>query len=78
MRCPVCKQLMRKIKDTIKEDGVEFEAFKCSHCGEQLMNVKQLRQLAEKYRDLRRAKTIRFAKWGNSIAVRIPTDLPLN
>lgn len=65
---------MEKIKDEIKQDRIEFEAFKCDSCGEEIMNMKQLSVLANKYRKLRDAKEITFAKWGNSIAVRIPSE----
>ena len=37
--------------------------------------MKQLKVLAEKYRKLRKAKDIIFSKWGNSIAVRIPSEI---
>ena len=71
MKCPICKGTMKKIKDVIKEDGIEFEAFGCE-CGEELMDMIQLKLLAEKYRELRQSKDVIFSKWGNSIAVRIP------
>ena len=76
MKCPVCqKGNMEKKKDVIEQDKVEFEAFKCTECGEEIMTMKQLKVLAGKYRRLRNAKDITFAKWGNSIAVRIPSDI---
>jgi len=76
MNCPVCsKGKMKKIRDSIKEDGIEFEAFRCSACGEELMNMKQLKVLSNQYRKLRKAKEVTFAKWGNSIAIRIPSDI---
>ena len=37
--------------------------------------MKQLKILAHKYRELRKAKEITFAKWGNSLAVRIPNEI---
>ncbi len=64
-----------KIKDKIHEDNVDFEAYKCSSCGEELLDMHQLKGLATKYRELRKAKEITFAKWGNSIAVRIPVEI---
>lgn len=66
---------MKKIKDSIKQDGIGFEAFKCASCGEEIMNMSQLKSLASKYRTLRKAKEIIFSKWGNSIAVRIPSEI---
>ena len=75
MKCPICSGNMEKMKDTIKQDGVEFEAYRCIKCGEEIMNMKQLKVLADKYRELRKAKDIIFAKWGNSLAVRIPSEV---
>lgn len=76
MKCPICqKGLMKKKKDSIEQDGMEFEAYKCLECGEEIMTMKQLKVLANKYRKLRDAKDITFARWGNSIAVRIPSDI---
>lgn len=66
---------MEKKRDAMKEDGIDFEAYKCPKCGEEIMTMKQLKVLANKYRKLKNAKEIKFAKWGNSIAVRIPTDI---
>ena len=76
MKCPTCKKgTMEVFTDRIKEDGIEYEAFRCSSCGEEIMNMKQLGVLAKKYRTLKKAKEVRFAKWGNSLAVRIPSDI---
>ena len=76
MKCPICqKGIMEKKKDIMEQDGIEFEAYKCSECGEEIMTMKQLKVLAGKYRVLRKAKEVTFAKWGNSIAIRIPSDI---
>lgn len=66
---------MEKRKDLMEQDGIEFEAYKCSACGEEIMDMKQLKVLAGKYRKLRHAKEVTFAQWGNSIAVRIPSNI---
>lgn len=63
------------VKDVIAQDGIEFEAYRCSKCGEEIMTMKQLKILAGKYRTLRKAKEVTFSKWGNSIAVRIPNEI---
>lgn len=76
MKCPLCnKGRMEKVKDVIEEDGMPFEAFKCNSCGEEIMDMQQLKVLANKYRKLRKAKEVVFAKWGNSLAVRIPKEV---
>ena len=72
MNCPICAGVMVKIEDSIKQDGVTFNAYRCSACGEELMDMQQLKEMATKYRVLRKAKEITFVKWGNSLAVRIP------
>lgn len=73
--CPLCKGSMEKINDRMPEDNIEFEAYKCASCGEELMNMDQLGTLAEKYRALRKAKGITFQMWGNSIGMRIPKSI---
>ncbi len=76
MKCPTCaKGIMQKIEDKIEQDHVPYEAYKCVSCGEEIMTMQQLKGLAAKYRKLRNAKEITFAKWGNSLAVRIPSDI---
>lgn len=75
MKCPYCKGNMKIVESTIKRDGIIFESSQCESCGEELMDMHQLRKLAIKYRKLRKAKEVKFAKWGNSLAVRIPSDV---
>ena len=77
MKCPECSGEMKKKNNIMEQDGLEFEAYLCPKCGEEIMNMKQLKVLADKYRSLRKAKEIVFAKWGNSLAVRIPRDVAL-
>jgi len=75
MRCAYCNVKMKKIQDTMTEDNISFEAYECSACGERLLDGNQLHALAREYKKLRKAKEVKFAKWGNSIAVRIPYKL---
>ena len=75
MKCPHCSKVMEKKKDTIKEDGISFEAYYCKECGEELMTMSQLKALAKQYRKLRTSKEVTFAQWGNSLAVRIPHEI---
>ncbi len=68
MKCPNCEKKKIKLKkDIIKQDGVEFEAYHCIKCGEEIMDMKQLKVLTKKYRQLKNSKEITFAKWGNSL-----------
>jgi|SRR3989344_3977923 len=74
MKCPLCSGVMKPVADKIEQDHVAFSAYQCTNCGEELLDMSQLKDLAKKYRELRRAKEITFAKWGNSLAVRIPQE----
>ena len=71
--CYKCKTNVKEA--TVVKDGIKLKCLKCPKCGEEIMTMKQLKVLASKYRKLRSAKDITFAKWGNSIAVRIPSDI---
>ncbi|MDD9953956.1 MAG: AbrB/MazE/SpoVT family DNA-binding domain-containing protein [Candidatus Woesearchaeota archaeon] len=64
---------MKAFRDSIEEDGIGFDAYKCA-CGEEILDMQQMKALAKKYRTLRDAKKITFSQWGNSLAVRIPKD----
>lgn len=76
MKCPSCsKGTMKKIKDSIEQDDIDFESYQCTTCGEEILTMQQMKVLAHKYRNLRRSKEITFAKWGNSLAVRIPNEI---
>ena len=55
-------------------DGIRYEAYKCTNCGEEILDMHQLGKLAAKYRKMRNAKEITFKKWGNSLAIRIPSE----
>jgi len=64
---------MKLYSDNI--DGVEYELFKCVDCGEGLLDMQQLKALGEAHKKMRKAKEVTFARWGNSLAVRIPKKL---
>lgn len=76
MKCPICKKgTMQVFKDRMPIEHIEYEAYRCSMCGEELLDMRQVGALAKEYRKLQKAKEITFAKWGNSIAVRIPNSI---
>ncbi len=76
MKCPTCKETKMKIVNGVMElDNVPFEAFKCNKCGGEILDMEQLKVLANKYRELRKAREITFSKWGNSLAIRIPSEM---
>jgi len=73
MKCHQCKVKMGKVKG--KMNGVEYEFFKCKKCGEELLDMQQLKELGKKHKKMRTSKEVTFAKWGNSLAIRIPKDI---
>ena len=56
-------------------EKIEYEAYHCTKCGEEILTMDQVKELGEKYKELRKAKQTSFAKWGNSLAIRIPEEL---
>ncbi|MBU2100625.1 AbrB/MazE/SpoVT family DNA-binding domain-containing protein [Candidatus Micrarchaeota archaeon] len=73
MNCPNCRNKMKKKTDNTPE-GVSFTYFKCDKCGEEILDLKQLHAVAEKYREMKKY-TAKISKWGESLAVRIPKPL---
>lgn len=55
-------------------EGILYKYFKCSKCGEEIVNMKQLHNVAEKYREMKRYH-VKLSKWGLSIGLRIPKEL---
>ncbi|MFH1255775.1 MAG: AbrB/MazE/SpoVT family DNA-binding domain-containing protein [Candidatus Diapherotrites archaeon] len=73
MNCPKCSRKMVEKKDKTPE-GVEYRFFSCGNCGEEIVNMKQLHNVAEKYREMKHYSA-KVSKWGESIAIRIPKPL---
>lgn len=71
MKCPHCKKEMTEKKGMMKEDDIEYSFYRCTSCKKDLLDMKQLHEVAEKYRKLKDTEKVTFAKWGNSLAVRI-------
>ncbi len=74
MKCPFCKKgNMLIITDSFKEDNINYEVYSCPICKEEILDMQQLKILAAKCKELRKATS--FAKWGNSLAIRIPEEM---
>ncbi len=71
--CSECSGKMKKMVDKTPE-GVEYEYFKCEKCGEEILNMNQLHNVAEKYREMKKYHA-KLSKWGESIGFRIPKEL---
>lgn len=64
---------MKELKSKTLE-GIEYSYFKCNKCGEEILNMSQLHNVAEKYREMKRFHT-KISKWGMSLGLRIPKEL---
>jgi len=72
-KCSECNVNMKELVSKTPE-GIEYKYFKCEKCGEEILDMKQLHNVADKYRELRRYHA-KMSKWGESLGVRIPKDL---
>ena len=50
--CSECKGTMEEFT-TKTPEGIEYHYHKCTKCGEEIVDMKQLHQVAEKYRILK-------------------------
>lgn len=73
MKCSKCGKLMVEKKAETPQ-GISYSYYKCKHCGEEILNMEQLHDIAEKYRKIKQYN-VRISKWGVSMGVRIPKEL---
>ncbi len=74
MKCPYCNVEMKQEKSSFKKDEIDYHYFKCPNCGEELLNMNQLKAVSSKYQKLKFARQVQISKWGNSLAIRIPKE----
>jgi len=55
-------------------EGVLYQYYKCKKCGDEIVNMTQLHEVAEKYRQMKKYHA-KLTKWGLSLGVRIPKEL---
>ena len=72
-KCPECNESMIELSDKTPE-GVTYHYFKCKKCGEEIVDMKQLHNVAQVYREMKRFNA-KLSKWGMSLGVRIPKEL---
>lgn len=72
-KCFDCKGIMAELEG-IDPNGFKHKYYKCKKCGDEVLDMKQLHELAEKYRKMKRYNT-KISKWGLSLGVRIPKEL---
>src|SRR3989338_3539971 len=75
MKCLKCGIEMLEKRQQIGKEHFEHRYWHCPKCKEELIDMEQLHEVAEKERALRRAEKAKFSKWGNSVALRIPKAL---
>ncbi|MBT7241193.1 MAG: AbrB/MazE/SpoVT family DNA-binding domain-containing protein [Candidatus Diapherotrites archaeon] len=73
MNCTKCRNKMIK-KKGITPEGFEYTYSKCVECGEEIVDLKQLHEVANKYRYMKKY-SVKISKWGDSLAMRIPKEL---
>jgi hypothetical protein len=64
---------MKEMKARTPE-RVPYNYFKCSKCGYEIVDMKQLHEVASKYREMKRY-TAKLTPWGKSLGLRIPKEL---
>jgi len=72
-KCTECKGNMKELAAKTPE-GFEYKYFKCEKCGEEILDMNQLHNIAEKYRAMKRFN-VKISKWGMSLGLRIPKEL---
>lgn len=72
-KCTDCNGMMHESKAKTPE-GIEYSYYKCEKCGEEIVDMKQLHEVAEQYRVLKRYQ-VKLSKWGLSLGLRIPKEL---
>lgn len=71
--CTECSGKMNEYKAKTPE-GIAYSYFKCGKCGDEILNMEQLHEVAEKYRIMKKYHA-KLTKWGASIGLRIPQEL---
>ncbi len=73
MKCPRCQSKTTLAHDVL--DEAPYEYHRCTKCGEEVLDMKQLGELGERHKEIRKAREAKFATWGNSIGIRIPKEM---
>ena len=72
-KCTECSGTMQQLKAKTPE-GIEYHYYKCNKDGEEIVDMKQLHEVAEHYRTLKKYN-VKLSKWGLSLGLRIPKEL---
>ncbi|MDO8643224.1 MAG: AbrB/MazE/SpoVT family DNA-binding domain-containing protein [Candidatus Woesearchaeota archaeon] len=72
-KCHDCGGIMKE-RRTFTPDNIPYRYFHCARCGEGIVNMEQLHEVATIYRTLKKYH-VKISKWGMSLGVRIPKEL---
>ena len=72
-KCAECGGAMQVLKAKTPE-GIGYNYYKCRKDGEEVVDMKQLHEVAESYRILKKYN-VKLSKWGLSLGLRIPKEL---
>lgn len=72
-KCSECGGIMEELRAKTDEN-VGYSYFKCKKCGDEIVDMKQLHEMAEQYRMLKKYQ-VKLSKWGLSLGLRIPKEL---
>ena len=74
----ICSECQGKMveKGGKTSEGIKYKYYRCQGCGEEIVDMKQLHNVAEKYRLMKRYR-VKLNRWGLSLGVRIPKDLAI-
>jgi len=57
------------------DKNISYRHWKCTRCGDEVLDMEQLHELAEQYRKMQKVKV---SRWGNALAVRIPKEIVIS
>jgi len=72
-QCTICSGTMEPLQGKTPE-GVAYQYYKCTQCGEEIVDMEQLHAVANSYRSLKKYP-VKLTKWGLSLGLRIPKEL---
>ncbi len=72
-RCTECSGSMKQLKGRTPE-GISYRYHQCKNCGEEIVDMKQLHDVASKYRSIKRYN-VKLSRWGLSLGMRIPKEI---
>lgn len=72
-KCSKCTGKMKELFGNTP-DGVKYKYFHCEKCGDEILDMNQLHNVADKYREMKRFHA-KLTKWGLSLGLRIPKEV---